>query len=77
MPLAATIRRIADEHCAGSVAYVLEGGYGIDALAASIGAIARVHDAHRHATAGDTVRLFPDSVGASLHAFLKLAQGSR
>ncbi len=44
-PLAAAIRRVAGQHCGGSVAYVLEGGYGIDALTYSIAAIARTHDA--------------------------------
>ncbi len=31
-PVAAAIRRAAEEYCGGSVAYVLEGGYDIDAL---------------------------------------------
>jgi acetoin utilization deacetylase AcuC-like enzyme len=43
-PIAAAIRRVADEYCDGSVAYVLEGGYEIDALTQSIVAIAGVHD---------------------------------
>jgi acetoin utilization deacetylase AcuC-like enzyme len=42
-PLAAAIRRVAEEHCGGSVAYVLEGGYGIDAITRSIALIARTH----------------------------------
>lgn len=44
-PVAAAIRRVADEYCGGAVAYVLEGGYGIDALTRSIARIAAVHDA--------------------------------
>ena len=44
-PLAAAIRRVAYEYCDGSVAYILEGGYGIEALTRSIGLIAGVHDA--------------------------------
>ncbi len=44
-PVAAAIRRVADEYCQGSVAYVLEGGYGIDALTRSIAQIAAVHGA--------------------------------
>lgn len=43
-PIAAAIRRVADEHCNGSVAYVLEGGYDLDAISNSISAIADVHD---------------------------------
>jgi acetoin utilization deacetylase AcuC-like enzyme len=44
-PVAAAIRRVADEYCDGSVAYVLEGGYGIEALTRSIECIAAAHDA--------------------------------
>lgn len=44
-PVAAAIRRIADEYCDGAVAYMLEGGYGIDAITRSIAQIAAVHDA--------------------------------
>lgn len=43
-PVAAAIRRIADEYCGGSVAYILEGGYGIPALTHSIAAIAAAHE---------------------------------
>lgn len=43
--VAAAIRRAAEAYCEGAVAYVLEGGYDIDALSGSIAAIARVHDA--------------------------------
>lgn len=42
--VAAAIRRVADEYCGGAVAYVLEGGYGIDAISESIAQIAQVHD---------------------------------
>jgi acetoin utilization deacetylase AcuC-like enzyme len=41
--IASTIRRVAEEHCGGSVAYVLEGGYDIEAIAQSIALIAQVH----------------------------------
>lgn len=44
-PVAAAIRRVADEYCDGAVAYMLEGGYGIDAITRSIAQIAAVHDA--------------------------------
>ncbi len=41
-PLAERIEQTADEYCGGRVAYVLEGGYVIDAIAESIERIARV-----------------------------------
>jgi acetoin utilization deacetylase AcuC-like enzyme len=44
-PIAAAIRRAAEEYCDGAVAYVLEGGYDLDALTGSIGAIAATSDA--------------------------------
>jgi acetoin utilization deacetylase AcuC-like enzyme len=43
--LAATIARVAAEHCAGRAIYVLEGGYGIDDLTRSIALVARESDA--------------------------------
>ncbi len=39
-PVAAAIADIAAEYCGGAVAYVLEGGYGIDAVTRSIAEIA-------------------------------------
>lgn len=44
-PIAAVIRRVAEEHCGGAVAYMLEGGYRIEAIARSIEAIAEVSSA--------------------------------
>ncbi len=44
--LAATIAAVAGEYCDGRVAYVLEGGYDVSALAQSIALIVDVHDAH-------------------------------
>ena len=43
----------------GSVAYVLEGGYGIDALTCSIAAIAAVHDGARAPAASADSRAIP------------------
>jgi acetoin utilization deacetylase AcuC-like enzyme len=43
-PIAAAIRRVGEEYCAGRVAYVLEGGYDLNALENSIAAIAEVAD---------------------------------
>ncbi|HEY6325381.1 MAG TPA: histone deacetylase [Candidatus Cybelea sp.] len=50
-PVAAAIRRAADEYCGGSVAYVLEGGYDLDALTRSIASIAATSDAPQAAEA--------------------------
>jgi acetoin utilization deacetylase AcuC-like enzyme len=44
-PIAAAIRRTAEQYCDGAVAYVLEGGYDLGALARSIAAIAATTDA--------------------------------
>ncbi len=41
-PIAAAIRRVADEYCGGRIAYFLEGGYGLDAIENSIAAIAEI-----------------------------------
>jgi acetoin utilization deacetylase AcuC-like enzyme len=75
-PLAAAIRRAADEHCGGSVAYILEGGYGIDALANSIAAVAEVHD--RVAAAGPSAdpKAVPFEARQRVQEFLRVAQGS-
>jgi acetoin utilization deacetylase AcuC-like enzyme len=43
--LARTIREVAASFCGGRVAYVLEGGYDIDTLAASVAETVRTHDA--------------------------------
>lgn len=43
-PIAAAIRRVADEYCGGRVAYFLEGGYDLEAIENSIAAIAAVAD---------------------------------
>jgi acetoin utilization deacetylase AcuC-like enzyme len=46
-PLAAVIAGVANEYCNGAVAYVLEGGYDIDASTRSIAAIAAIGDGAR------------------------------
>jgi acetoin utilization deacetylase AcuC-like enzyme len=70
--LAAVIRRTAEAHCGGSVAYVLEGGYGIEAITDSIAAIAATHDrAVADAPAADPAAL-PPTLRESIQAF---AQG--
>jgi acetoin utilization deacetylase AcuC-like enzyme len=75
--VAATIRRVAEEYCEGSVAYVLEGGYGIEAIAESIALISDVHGA---AAASDAVAdpdAIPNNVRNCAAEFLKLSQGIR
>ncbi len=61
-PIAAAIRRVADERCNGSVAYVLEGGYDLDALASSIAAIAAVHDGSAGSRATADARAIPPAI---------------
>ncbi len=68
-PLAAAIRSTAEAYCGGSVVYVLEGGYDIDVLASSIGAIARVHDAAQAPGATADPAAVPLEVRQHLQAF--------
>ncbi|HXO17324.1 MAG TPA: histone deacetylase [Candidatus Dormibacteraeota bacterium] len=75
-PLAAAIRRAAEEHCAGSVVYVLEGGYGIDALARSIAAIADVSDRDAASTSSADPRAMPNDVRQRMRAALRISQGT-
>jgi acetoin utilization deacetylase AcuC-like enzyme len=74
--VASAIRRSAEQHCKGSVAYILEGGYNIDALVRSIGLIARVHDdAIAPVSAADT-RAIPSDAWQRVEAFLRNSQGT-
>lgn len=73
--VAATIRTVADEYCGGAVAYVLEGGYGIDAITDSISAIARVHDESITCAPADA-NAIPMRARQSLDEILNLCQGS-
>lgn len=75
VPIAAAIARVAVEHCNGSVAYVLEGGYGIDALTRSIAAIAQVHDAGGATEPAADARAVPRGVWAGMQDSLRIAQG--
>lgn len=50
--LAATINATAKEYCDGRVAYVLEGGYDIDALQASVGEIITAHTSGKVESSG-------------------------
>lgn len=66
--LAATIRAVAEEHCGGATAYVLEGGYDLDALTRSITAIARIHDGAPAAGAVADPAAIPSAVRRLLNA---------
>lgn len=57
--LAAAINATAHEFCGGRVVYVLEGGYGLDALAHSVAQIVDVHDEDRTAESGAAERAIP------------------
>jgi len=57
--LAAAIGAVAGAFCGGRVAYVLEGGYDIDALAASIALIARCVDRGDYAPSGAHASAIP------------------
>lgn len=73
--VAAAIRRIADEYCEGRVAYVLEGGYDLDAIAESIAMIAEVADAgSAPPPSGADPRAVPPQIRAVLGALAR--QGS-
>ena len=74
-PLAAVIAEVAAEYCGGSVAYVLEGGYGIAALTRSIAAIAAVSDGALPKSGVAHPNAIPSDLSQALHAFLH-AQGS-
>ena len=63
--IAVTIRSVADEYCGGAVAYVLEGGYGIDAIVDSISDIARAHNENVTSPPAGSITL-PSQVRQSL-----------
>jgi acetoin utilization deacetylase AcuC-like enzyme len=73
-PIAAAIARVASEYCRGSVAYALEGGYGIDALVDSIAAIAAVHDGHATTNAGADPRAVPPEIRDRIRALSELTK---
>jgi acetoin utilization deacetylase AcuC-like enzyme len=74
-PIAAAIRRAAERHCDGAVAYVLEGGYGLDALTGSIGAIAATHDAPSAPEAAADPNALQGVLRERLGLLSKIAQG--
>jgi acetoin utilization deacetylase AcuC-like enzyme len=75
-PLAALIRSVAEEYCSGAVAYVLEGGYDLDALTSSIASIAAISDGAEQAASGADARAIPPAARTALHVFSGFSQGS-
>jgi acetoin utilization deacetylase AcuC-like enzyme len=73
--LATIIRTVAAEHCDGAVAYVLEGGYGLDALTRSIAEIADVSDGRGSPIERADPRAIPATAQAELKAFSRISQG--
>lgn len=64
--LAALIASVAAEHCNGRVAYVLEGGYDVAALAHSVGSIVETHDAGAVNASGADITAIPREQRATL-----------
>jgi acetoin utilization deacetylase AcuC-like enzyme len=73
--LASVIRCAADEHCGGAVAYVLEGGYELDALTRSIACIAAVADAPQAPGPSRHSSSIPDGLLNGALAILSGSQG--
>lgn len=69
-PIAAVIREVAAEYCGGSIAYVLEGGYDIDALTRSIADIAAISDGEAARIGTADPNAIPFGVRSALDAFL-------
>jgi acetoin utilization deacetylase AcuC-like enzyme len=68
--LAATIRTVAADHCDGRVAYVLEGGYDLDALTTSIELIAAQSDAPEIVQSGASAGAIPQPLRNALGSYL-------
>ncbi len=69
--LATVIADVAAAHCGGSVAYVLEGGYGIDALTRSIAAISEIADGARAQLGSADPKAIPLDVRQALRTFFE------
>jgi acetoin utilization deacetylase AcuC-like enzyme len=75
--LAATIYAVAARHCQGRVAYVLEGGYDLDAVGDSIAHIAAVSDGNETGPSGADPAAIPSSVTQILLAISENPQGGK
>jgi acetoin utilization deacetylase AcuC-like enzyme len=74
-PISAAIRRAAEQYCDGSVAYVLEGGYDLDALTRSIASIAATNDARQVPEAAAAPNALPQKLRERLQALSAISQG--
>jgi len=74
-PVAAAIRRAAEEFCDGTAAYVLEGGYDVEALTRSIASIAATSDAPQAPDAVADPNALAPELRAHVQALLKDSQG--
>jgi acetoin utilization deacetylase AcuC-like enzyme len=74
--LAALIRAVAEEHCNGAVAYVLEGGYDLDALTTSIASIAEISNGSEQPPKRADPTAIPPPVSGALQAFSKESQAT-
>jgi acetoin utilization deacetylase AcuC-like enzyme len=72
--LAAIVCSVAEEYCNGAVAYVLEGGYDLDALTTSIASIAAISDGAEPPSRADP-RAIPPAARTALHVFSGISQG--
>jgi acetoin utilization deacetylase AcuC-like enzyme len=75
--LASTIDRVAGEYCEARVAYVLEGGYLIDALTESMAIIADTSDARDAAPPTAELASAPPEVRTTLAQISEIFQGGR
>lgn len=74
-PIAAAIRRAAEQYCGGAVAFVLEGGYDLDALTGSVASIAATTDAVRVPEAAADPNAIPQSLRERLKVLSEISQG--
>ncbi len=74
-PIAAAIRRAAERYCGGAVAFVLEGGYDLDALTRSVASIAATSDAMRVPEAVADLNAIPQSLRERLKILSGISQG--
>jgi acetoin utilization deacetylase AcuC-like enzyme len=75
--LAAAINRVAAEFCQGRIVYVLEGGYGLDALTRSMAMIADASDAKFMTPSSAKLAAAPSQVQAALAQISGILQGRR
>jgi acetoin utilization deacetylase AcuC-like enzyme len=74
--LTAVINAVALEQCGGRVAYVLEGGYDLDALTRSVALVADTSDSGTIAPSGAEASSVPSQVGRTLAQISGIIQGS-